>query len=436
MEMSLKIRSSILLFLLLFLPIYQDSPFSIWFGAGGHFFMMPLSIFFFILTILLNKRDLSLNKYMKKILFLCFWILVVGIASVSLWMLLGNSIYYLNENLIIKNFKVFLQFFSFSLYVYTLFIYISIHGLDKVYRYAFYTTIVLSVLCIIEMYQTPYAFSNMHFTGEIPYYRIRLLTLESSMTGMLILNYTGLAFIHMLKDNSAFTKFATLLCFFILYTSTESKTLLLTIPIFGFIYIVLYLKKLTIRRFVLSILLVALFMIFSYLTIPKLTEYIYYDLVEYTSIATRSYTMFVGFVLGIVFPIGVGGSMYLPLLQEGLKRFLWMFDALPIRLNIAEILSLAYSGSSTFVSVKSGLLQYNIYWGIIGTLYFFNISRQMIVNVCKLNSTEFRLLLSLYICDLIHITLSSAFCFEFWIIHTMMMYTAMAVNNKKVPDNV
>ena len=108
--------------------------------------------------------------------------------------------------------------------------------------------------------------------------------------------------------------------------------------------------------------------IILFLVAGQLVNNFIQDLTSYTSTVTRVYTIFVGFLIGLVVPFGVGGGIYGDMFQRGLLSNLGIFENFNVTFNLSEIIALATSPSDTAVAVKAGLFQYNMYWGIIGTI--------------------------------------------------------------------
>ena len=128
------------------------------------------------------------------------------------------------------------------------------------------------------------------------------------------------------------------------------------------------------------------------------------DLENYTSIVTRFYSIFIGYSIGVYFPLGTGFQTYMYLFPELMRNNLFLIDMINIPLRSDEIISLATSGDDNAVSAKSFLGQSSIYWGVIGT-YFFIRNYVKLYNYSKCNieqgSTLFKVLLILIVVQLL-----------------------------------
>lgn len=426
------INSSIyktMLLLLVILPIYQDSPLSKYLGAAGYSLLMPLSLVLIFLLIIYEGRIYK-NEYINTLMKLGIWIFIVSILAVIIWVVLEKSIVYIGENLIVKVFKVCLQYMSYVSYVYLMVECLKKCGVKTALKYAFYAMIIMTIICFIEIKQTPYAFEKLHFSGEFPYWRVRLLTLEASMTSLLIYNYAILAIVYALSCKSKIKLLIALFSSIYLFFNTGSKTLMISVAITFLIIFLMNIKKLSMKKIIkmLVILIVGFGVLYNIL--PKLIESFSTDMTEYTSVATRGYTIFIGILLGIFFPVGVGGSVYMGVLQWALKKYMFIFDLLPIKLNTKEIVEIANSKTDNAVTVKSGIFQYNIYWGIIGTLIFM---RSIINLIKKIKESKYKfsnVIIAAFITNVLLIMFSNNFCFEFWLLYSINVYISLGVCNE------
>lgn len=138
--------------------------------------------------------------------------------------------------------------------------------------------------------------------------------------------------------------------------------------------------------------------------LPKLIESSMNDLENYTSVVTRFYSIFIGYSIGICFPLGTGFQTYMYLFPEMMRNNLFLIDMINMPLRSDEVISLATSGDDNAVAAKSFLGQSSIYWGIIGT-YFFIKNYVKLYSCSKTNikkgNSLFKMLLILIIVQLL-----------------------------------
>ena len=411
--------SSVLLFLLVLLPIYQDSPLSAFLGAAGYSLLMPLSLVLFVLHVL-QKGKVIRNKYIVDLFKLGEWMTIVSFVAIIVWVVLGNPFFVVGEFLPWKAFKVCLQYFSYPAYVYLVYYYVRKVGVFKLEKYCFYTLVILTILCYLEIQQIPYAFQNFHFASSFPYWRIRLLTLESSWTAMMIYVYSVVSVYLGITTKKKMYIVITLICIGTLIFSTGSKSLMAGSAITFLMYVFFALKKLK-KSMILALAITALgTVIVSYTLLPRMFDELSTDMLDYTSFATRLYTSIIGLAIGIIIPTGVGGAVYLGVFQDALSRYMNWFQLLPFNFNMGEIVSLATQGSDEALTVKSGILHNNMYWGIMGTIFLFK-------NFVKL-SKELRLSKTMHIEFLLAVFWTSIvllffvnFTFEFWLLYVFLL---------------
>lgn len=394
-------------------PIYKDSPLALFMGSAGYT-IIPLLCAIFLCWSLITGKKLHSNAIVNKLLFLCFWIFFVGIVANNIWLFLGQPDYVLNENIYVKHFKVCLQSFVFPVYIVLLITYSKNLSVKKIFLPVIFTSCLLGLVCLFEQFQIPNAMRPMHFSGAFPYYRTRLLTLESSWTTTLVLNYSLLGVYYGLYVQRKKIIFLNAFLFVFLSLFSQAKSLSLSLVIFFLFYVVLEMKKLTKKKIVFILLTVLL--VFFYINMAS--EYVIRsfqnDVENYTSVATRFYTICVGFIIGLKYPIGIGGGLYLPILQESMKNFLPWLQGL--NLNANEIFLIVNSTSGHAVTVKSGLFQYNMYYGFLGTVFFTYLMKKFISFVKKSSIAHKNFLAALLIVNFILIATSSDFSFEFWLL--------------------
>ena len=417
--------------LLVILPIYQDSPLSAILKSAGQS-MMPLISLVAITIYILIYRKVFVTKEIKTLFYLGIWLISISAISIFIWGIFGNPLTLYGEWLPTKAFKVIIQYLALPAYASLILMFMKKLDVDHVFRPIVFTLVILTIIALIEINSMPYAFEALHFVGKIPYYRVRLLTTESSWTTLMIYNYVILSLLYGLLREKKNVCILALACGVLFAVTTGAKSLMVAIIVSYILYIAISFKKLS-RRLVVVSIIAFIFGIFIVLRIlPELKISIANDIKNYTSIATRSYTMVIGLLLGIIFPFGVGCSVYLGVFPQYLLKYIGFFNNLPFNLNTSEIYSYIYGVTDYGLTVKSGLLQYNMYWGIVGTFVIFKMFINISKNLAKRNLRYGNVLLMGFWCNVILISISSYFSFEFILMMGIVIYFGQEWNFSKI----
>lgn len=412
--------NNFILFWLVILPIYQDSPLSVYLGVAGYTFVMPLSLILIVLYVLFTNK-IPKNKYLVQLVKLGIWMTIISFLAIIIWVALGNSMTIVSEFLPIKALKVCMQYFSYPSYVALTLIMVRRTGTESIGRYSFFALIVLTVICFIEMQQLPYAFESLHFTGKFPYWRIRLLTIESSWTAMMIFIYSFLAIYWGIVYQKKARTVIGIICTIYLFWMTGSRSLMMMLPMMIIVYVFLVFSNLSKRSITMLVVASIGMIFFVQLMLPQVTSSFQIDIENYTSLATRLYTGILGLFIGIIYPVGVGGAVYLAVFQSALSKYLWIFSKLPIRLNTSEVMGLANSHTDVALTVKSGIFHNNMYWGILGTVYLFRNFRGLSGEIFKSAIKYKDMLLAAFWTTILLLVFASDFSFEFWLFYTFMI---------------
>lgn len=422
---------NILLFILLWLPIYQDSKLYNNIGSFGHAPIAIASIFIFIYCFFIKK--IEMNKYFKQLYNLLGLIILISIFSTIYYVLKYNMDNFYNENLFLKVIKGSMYFIAIVCYI------VSFITLTKdtpkiaILKQCRNIFIFLTLILIVEYFTLPNAFSFLHAIRPNNYYRIRLLTSESSWTTTIIIVYFVLSLAYCCEKKTKKQAFFVIFLFLLFIITTTSKSLMLLSLICFSLFSIYNLKKLTLNK----ILIILIFFVITFSIankfINKLDDLFSYDIQNSTSISTRVYSMFCGFKMIINNPIGYGTAIYLPYLQEMYYENLNDFNQYEW-FNQDEIVSLIYSQSDSSLSIKSGILQYTLYWGMLGTFIFYRFLYKIYKGLSKLkncNSMEINLYKSSLITLIIFITFVSSFDYkyEIWTFIAYLIY--LEIQNQK-----
>ena len=246
------------------------------------------------------------------------------------------------------------------------------YTIERILKPFFWGFVGLTIILLIEFYQSPFAFMYLHTSTSDVYYRIRLLTPESSATALMLEVFFVLSvFYTYYVRQSKFLLGVVLICAGLHIALSGSKTLLTIICVSGILlffqrtkYIFSFKGLLVMTGLVIGGGYIASFIL------PKLIESFMNDLENYTSVVTRFYSIFIGYSIGICFPLGTGFQTYMYLFPEMMRNNLFLIDMINMPLRPDEIIALATSGDDNAVVAKSFLGQSSIYWGIIGTFVF------------------------------------------------------------------
>lgn len=404
--------------ILIVLTIYKDSPLSTYLGDLGQSYLPLLSCFGGIILILQNK-SFSFNKEIKSFIRMGIWIICISYIAVTVWLMIGKPLYLYQENLLIKPLKICLQYFSFLLFLIVIYHLCKKLSFNEIFTPIVFTLFLLTVICIIENFQMPYAFEAIHANGVFPYYRIRLLTRESSWTTMLIYNFTLLSLFYSFNKRKTYLSVFVIFCGFILALLSGAKSLWVLIGLsilLMFLRFCIYgVKKHNCKHIVIfGIIALCILAVVGL----KLFSSILEDLNNYTSTVTRLYTIVIGFIIGLIFPVGIGGGIYIGILPTEMEKHIDILKQ--YNLNLTEIYSYIYGPTDSGLAVKSGLMQYNMYWGILGTIIilviFFKLYKKF--KNCKIKNSE--ILTICFIANILMLLILD-FTFEFWLVVALLM---------------
>ena len=351
--------------LLIFLTLYTDSPLSTYLGAFGESMLPSISL---SLTNRINRTD----SFVRRFSFLIKVTTLLSLIAFFIYPLFNISYTQLGESLFVKLVKLWLTFQAYICYLLLLINIAGDYTIERILKPFFWGFVGLTIILLIEFYQSPFAFMYLHTSTSDVYYRIRLLTPESSATALMLEVFFVLSvFYTYYVRQSKFLLGVVLICAGLHIALSGSKTLLTIICVSGILlffqrtkYIFSFKGLLVMTGLVIGGGYIASFIL------PKLIESFMNDLENYTSVVTRFYSIFIGYSIGICFPLGTGFQTYMYLFPEMMRNNLFLIDMINMPLRPDEIIALATSGDDNAVVAKSFLGQSSIYWGIIGTFVF------------------------------------------------------------------
>ena len=360
-----------LYFILILLTNYLDSPLALYTGDFGMSVLPLISILMFPYFVL-SKKIKYIDRFIKKFWKLIKYTLFITLISFLVLPICGISLFQLGEFLPIKAIKVATittGYLCYLIIISNICIKLSVKQIFKPFYYGF---IFITILTFIEYQQIPFAFQQLHFSGLFPYYRIRLLTSESSATAPLIEIFFifALYYSHYILKNKLKT-FLIIGCFLLQLLLSGSKTLLVAftvgIIIANWEFIKSFFLRFSIKKFgILLFIIIGIHYCYLIFITPMIQSFTR-DIEEFTSVATRAYSVSIGYGIGTVFPCGIGFSSHLYLLPYAMEKYI---SLIPSILNTDEIISYLTNGDDTALTAKSMFGQYSMYWGIFGSIYF------------------------------------------------------------------
>lgn len=403
--------------LFIILPIYQDSPFVVIAGSAGTS-MMPVISMVGIVGVIVLRGRISVNKCLKTWIYLGIYILVISYIAVLVWWLLGRQLVIYQENVFVKPLKNVLVYFSYLAYSSIILMFIRRLSFRYVFAPIFFVLLLLTGICLVELTQMPNAFAWIHYGGQLPYGRVRLLTRESSWTAMMIYCYSLLSIFYGLEAQRKGVTIVSTICAVILLIATGSKTLLAIVLISAAFLLISNAKRIRFRTIIGAVLIV-IFIVFYFRTGGvRLIRSLLNDIENYTSVATRSFTIFSGALIGLMFPTGVGAGIFIGVFSDVMQRFIHL---LPNVLSDRELVRHIYAADDSGFSVCSGFFQYHAFWGLLGSIVFVStlnkIRRDISASVFKYKT----ILTMMYFGMFVMICFAQSLSFEFWMALTILM---------------
>lgn len=359
----------ILYFVLILSTIVQSLSLGDKFGYIAYSLTSLITPIIFIIFLIINRK-INISIYTKKLLKLMVYLIFVSLISLFIYaVILNNSNVYWGQNLLVKGLKASVYFLDIILFL------IMIENIQKklstteIFKPFVFTYFMLFFVLLFEIFD-PLLFNSIFHGGE-DYNRIRLLTPESSFTGTLIIVFSlaTLYYYNNIKKNKLMN-LVSMIILFIFVITNKSKGLYICLLI-SFLCIVLKNFKIknmkNIIKLILSIvLLFSIYKLCSIYIFPMFQE----DLQKYTSVVTRVYTTFCALKMSIIYPFGIGTTLYPVIYIKELTNNLYIFNNINMNLNLNEITSLINSTTGENVAAKVPIAQYAMYWGILGTIYF------------------------------------------------------------------
>jgi hypothetical protein len=348
------------------LPIYLDSPLAPYLGVYGYSLAPAVSVVTLIAYVLLgrwkNVPGKMVGKVSREIWLLAIYLVAMNFIGLLYWSLTGGAEHLYGVEIYQKAIRGCIIVASSACYL-TLLDRLRL-GIDeeRVIRPFVIAFGILCIVAVVEYVQMPYALAGVHFSGTMPYWRPRLLCTESSQTALQIIVYGGSSlyyFVAPWKNKSLFL--FTAVAILLLIITTGSKSLQVAMLIGTVIGMAYALRR--DARWVLALMLVVLLLIVNPWLVEDIANGFANDIENFTSVATRTYTMIVALLVAITHPLGVGNALYLYYYPQALMENLrFISDGF----NVGEILTYVNGSTDYALAAKSALFQYGLYGGLIG----------------------------------------------------------------------
>ena len=415
------------LIILLILTVYQDFPLVNIIGEIGRspiILLVPLFIFCEIAMLSKYKKLMNVTKLQKYLFAFIIYLSFISMVYILIQFLQGNYSF-ASENLLGKSIKVLTYFVVILLYVrHMQLVFTRINSFKLLYNCFLVVLSLLVVIMIVELISMPNALTFLH-SGNHPYWRVRLLTSESSTTGSIIVVYSSI-FVYLAQYLNRVAKilsivYATSFFLYCLFV-TGSKGFLIVILLTLVVTMVKFLDFRKKRNFILLITVVlAMYLFIAYFSAGLLSSFSN-DIENYTSSYTRMGTIIISLATVFHHPLGVGTGAYLIYFDEYItysiqlmSRFYYNIFGVS-QINVGELLQ--YSGSDKNLGVKSGFFQWVMFGGVFSIVFFYLLAKDLIMKV-KSNSILF-LSLVFILLSLLFIALEIKY--EVWLLFAFISF--------------
>ncbi|MEC0090685.1 hypothetical protein [Paenibacillus macquariensis] len=376
--------------ILLVLTVYQDFPLVNTIGEIGRspiILLLPLFIFCEIAMLSKYKRLMVVSKLQKYLFAFIVYLTFVSLGYILVQFMQGSYSFW-SESLLGKGIKVLVYFALILLYIrHMQLVFSKINSFKLLYGCFLAVMSLLLVIMIVELVTMPNALTFLH-SGSNPYWRVRLLTSESSTTGSIIVVYSSI----LVYLSRYLNRFARILSnvytagIFLFYLSvTGSKGFLIVCLLTLVVTMIKFLDFRKKRNFIVLIgVVLAMYMFIAYFSAGLISSFSN-DMENYTSSYTRMGTIIIAIITVFHHPLGVGTGAYLMYFDDYLNdSILFMshfyYNIFGIgQINTGELLQ--YSNSDKNLGVKSGFFQWFMFGGIFSVVFFYLVAKNLIVKV-------------------------------------------------------
>jgi len=406
-------------FLVLLCAVYQDFPLVNYFGEIAKspiVFFIPVLVAYIFL-----KRKMLISEYSKAYVIYLLYLLGISIIYTSYLILKNKSLYVFDENLIVKNIKMIL--YPICSFIFYQFVYNFLkrnNGLKQLLKIVLGIQILLIVILIFEaqVYKTREIFLPFLHSNPEKYWRIRLLTFESSWSGSVVVIFSFLPiFLSEYINIDKFKKiwiYSTSVFFFFYYTiHSESKGYLFLVLISLLPMLLNYMYKNKKLRYVLIAGLVPLIITFV-LVYTSLKEEILVQLNTSITFGTRFTGYLASLKTFLYNPFGIGLASYIEIYTNSIHDI--VNTQFMSNYNLGEVKQ--YLSSPKFLSSKTYFFDHLVFGGIPFLLFFYLFFIKRLQKLKKIRNTYLLRII------LVYVILASIFYLTFHIKYEIWFFLA------------
>ncbi|OUS75398.1 hypothetical protein B1748_18170 [Paenibacillus sp. MY03] len=409
------------LFVLLLLTVYQDFPLVKIIGEIGRTPIVLLFPVFLLCEIAMLAKHKRITNWTRFHTYMFGFILYLALVSLVyiLVQYMGGAYSFGSENLLGKGVKVLIYFLLILLYVRHIQLVVAKIGKLGTVCGCFLAAVTsLLLIMSVELASMPNALTFLH-SGDAPYWRVRLLTSESSTTGTIVVVYVAiLAYLSRYWNKLARTlTIVYAASFFLFYLFvTGSKGFMIIVLLTAAVTMVKFLDFRKKRNFVLLVAALLIMYLFIANFSVGIIQSFQNDIENYTSSYTRMGTIVIALLTVLNHPFGVGTGAYPVYFNHYLEQSVNLMSSVYYKwfgvsqINVSELIQ--YSTSTKNLGVKSGFFQWFMFGGLLSVAFFYLVGRHMLLKV----KTSSILFLALVFTLLSLLLVSLEIKYEIWLL--------------------
>lgn len=363
-----------ILTLIILLAHYQDFFAFKYFGEIAKSPMIFLTPFFLLHEVLsLKKNKTRISKYQSYLILYIFLLFFLSIVYLGIIYINRGTIVFFNENIIVKSIKFLvypLTYLLFYRFIYN-FLRNDEKNLNRLFKAIYINQILIIIILVLELPALKKGTSLISFFHPVDYkyWRIRLLTLETSWSGsvILIFSLTPIFLANYLKIKITTIIKITSIALLLLYVAfNTSKGFILSLFIVITFVAIDYMIKKGIKPTYIVLGFIVLIIPLGNLT--TIVTYISENLSTGQSFGTRFTSYLTSIKTFIYNPLGVGFSGFLPIYTDNLAIVIEDLSKYN-QFNLLEVKE--YLSSARVLSTKTYFFDQLIFGGIGFLLFFY-----------------------------------------------------------------
>lgn len=388
----------LLFFLVLLFSVYQDFPLVNYLGEIAK---SPIVLLVpFLVLYIFSERKMPISEYTKVYLVYLLYLIGISVVYTSYLIIKNKSFYVFDENLIIKNIKMIS--YPICSFIFYQFIYVFLkrnNDLRRLLKAVLAVQFLLIIILIFEaqVYKTkelflPYLHSNLE-----KYWRVRLLTFESSWSGSVVVIFSFLPLFLVEYLNISKLKkiiiYSTSIFFFLYYTMhSESKGYLFLVLVSLLPMLLNYMYKNKKLRIVLFAALIPIAITFT-LAYSVLKEDVLSQLNTSITFGTRITGYLSSLKTFVYNPLGIGLGPYVEIYTNSINSIVatdFMQD-----FNLLEVKQ--YLSSPKFLSSKTYFFDHLVFGGLAFLLFFYLFFIKRLNKIKKVKNTYLLRMILIYV---------------------------------------